>query len=66
MLPICRNYSEGLPNLVEQFQQRLHKHTAQSLSVIQDKLNANREEIIDRIDMINQYYNARNLSSAAI
>lgn len=45
---------EGLPNLVEQFQQRLHKHTAQSLSVIQDKLNANREEIIDRIDMINQ------------
>lgn len=45
---------EGLPNLVEQFQQRLHKHTTQSLSVIQDKLNVNREEIIDRIDMINQ------------
>jgi len=45
---------EGLPDLVEQFQQRLHKHTTQSLSVIQDKLSANRDEIIDRINMINQ------------
>ncbi len=45
---------EGLPDLVEQFQQRLHKHATQSLSVIQDKLSANREDIIDRIDMINQ------------
>lgn len=45
---------EGLPDLVEQFQQRLHKHTTQSLSLIQDKLSANREDIIDRINMINQ------------
>lgn len=45
---------EGLPALVEQFEQRLQKHTTQSLSVIQDKLYASKEEIIDRIVLINQ------------
>lgn len=45
---------EGLPALVEQFQRRLHKHTTQSLSVIQDKLNHARDDILERIDRINQ------------
>ena len=45
---------EGLPALVEQFEQRLQKHTMQSLSVIQNRLEADREEITDRIAIINQ------------
>ena len=45
---------EGLPALVEQFQRRLHKHTTQSLSVIQVKLNHARDDILERIERINQ------------
>jgi len=44
---------EGLPKLVKQFQQRLHKHTTQSLGVLQDKLERSREDIIERIERIN-------------
>ncbi len=45
---------DGLPALVEQFERRLQKHTTQSLSVIEHRWNAARDEIIDRIGAINQ------------
>jgi len=46
--------SEGLPALVEQFAERLNKHTTQSLAHIQTKLDDEKEEIAERIERINQ------------
>lgn len=45
---------EGLPNLVEQFTTRLNKHATQSLARIKTKLESEREDILERIDIINQ------------
>lgn len=45
---------DGLPNLVEQFIERLNKHATQSLARIRTKLESEREDIIERIDVINQ------------
>jgi len=44
---------EGLPNLVEQFIERLNKHATQSLARIKIKLESERDDILDRIDTIN-------------
>jgi len=45
---------EGLPNLVEQFVERLNKHATQSLASISAKLESERDEIVERIDIINK------------
>ncbi|WP_119395078.1 ATP-binding protein [Salinibius halmophilus] len=45
---------EGLPELVEQFKERLNKHTGQSLAHLQGSLHDEREHIADRIEQINQ------------
>ncbi len=45
---------EGLPKLVEQFVERLNKHATQSLARIQQRLESEREDIMERIDTINQ------------
>ena len=45
---------EGLPSLVEQFVERLNKHATQSLARIRQKLSAQREDILERINTINQ------------
>lgn len=45
---------EGLPNLVEQFKERLNKHATQSLARVKTKLESEREEILERIEIINQ------------
>lgn len=45
---------EGLPALVEQFIQRLNRHATQSLAQIRTKLESEREDIIERIGIINQ------------
>ena len=45
---------EGLPNLVEQFTTRLNKHATQSLARIKTKLESEREDILERIGIINQ------------
>lgn len=45
---------EGLPRLVEQFIERLNKHATQSLARIHQRLDSERDDIIDRIDTINQ------------
>jgi uncharacterized protein YPO0396 len=44
---------EGLPALVEQFRERLNKHATQSLARIKTKLDAERDDILERIDTIN-------------
>ena len=44
---------EGLPALVEQFRERLNKHATQSLARIKTKLDAEREDILERIKTIN-------------
>jgi len=49
-----RLQSEGLPALVEQFVERLNKHATQSLARIKSRLDSEREDILDRIDVINQ------------
>ena len=46
--------SEGLPNLIEQFRERLNKHATQSLARIKTKLESEIEDIRERIDTINQ------------
>lgn len=46
--------TEGLPALVEQFRERLNKHATQSLANIKNKLDAEREDILERIDVINE------------
>jgi uncharacterized protein YPO0396 len=45
---------EGLPALVEQFKERLNKHATQSLARIRQKLDAERDEILERTDIINR------------
>jgi len=45
---------EGLPQLVEQFVQRLNKHATQSLARIRQRLDSERDDIVERIDTINQ------------
>ncbi len=49
-----RLVSEGLPALVEQFVERLNKHATQSLARIKSRLDSEREDILERIDVINQ------------
>ncbi|OOR99509.1 hypothetical protein B0186_07785 [Canicola haemoglobinophilus] len=44
---------EGLPNLVEQFKQRLNKHTTQSLARLQNQFESEFERIRERISKIN-------------
>lgn len=44
---------EGLPELVDRFRERLNKHATQSLARIKTKLDSEREEILERIDTIN-------------
>ncbi|VAW46689.1 FIG007317: Chromosome segregation protein SMC-like [hydrothermal vent metagenome] len=45
---------EGLPRLVEQFTKRLNKHATQSLARIRQRLDSERDDILERIDTINQ------------
>jgi len=45
---------EGLPELVEQFNKRLNQHTTQSLAGIRSRMDSEREEITDRITIINE------------
>ncbi|WP_062263914.1 ATP-binding protein [Endozoicomonas arenosclerae] len=45
---------EGLPVLVDRFQERLTRHTTQSLAAISQKMDSEREEIEERIRTINQ------------
>lgn len=45
--------TEGLPVLVDQFRERLNKHATQSLANINNKLSAEREDILERISIIN-------------
>ncbi len=45
---------EGLPALVEQFQERLTKCAMQSLASIRSSMDSEREEINDRIETINR------------
>lgn len=49
-----RLQTEGLPALVEQFVERLNKHATQSLARIKSRLDSEREDILDRIGVINQ------------
>lgn len=45
---------EGLPLLVEQFVQRLNKHATQSLARIKQRLDSERDDILERIETINR------------
>ena len=45
---------EGLPELIDQFKQRLNKHATQSLARIKTKLESEREDILERIETINR------------
>lgn len=44
---------EGLPELIDQFKERLNKHATQSLARIKTKLESEREDILERINTIN-------------
>lgn len=44
---------EGLPALVEQFKERLNRHTTQSLARIRSTIDSEREDIHERIETIN-------------
>ena len=46
--------TEGLPELIDQFKERLNKHATQSLARIKTKLASEKEDILERIDTINQ------------
>lgn len=46
--------TEGLPQLVERFKERLNKHATQSIARIKTRLDSEREDILERIDIINQ------------
>jgi len=46
--------TEGLPELIDQFKERLNKHATQSLARIKTKLESEREDILERINTINQ------------
>ncbi|AGP82742.1 hypothetical protein I533_13910 [Alteromonas mediterranea MED64] len=45
---------EGLPELIDQFKERLNRHATQSLARIKTKLESEREDILERIDTINR------------
>lgn len=45
---------EGLPALVESFGERLNKHATQALARIMTRLEAEREDILERMDTINR------------
>lgn len=45
--------NEGLPELVERFRERLNRNATQSLAQIRQAIDAEREDIRDRIDTIN-------------
>ncbi len=45
---------EGLPHLVEQFIERLNKHATQSLARIHQRLDSERDDIVERINTINR------------
>jgi uncharacterized protein YPO0396 len=45
--------AEGLPALVEQFKERLNRHTTQSIATIKSRIDAEREDISERIETIN-------------
>jgi len=45
---------EGLPDLVERFVNRLNNHATQSLAQIKNKLDSERDDIHERIDIINR------------
>ncbi|WP_250657085.1 ATP-binding protein [Alkalimarinus coralli] len=45
---------EGLPELIDQFKERLNKHATQSLARIQQSLQSEREDILERIGTINR------------
>lgn len=44
---------DGLPELVDKFKERLNKHTTQSLAGLRQRILNEHEEIIDRIETIN-------------
>lgn len=46
--------TEGLPELIDQFKERLNKHATQSLARIKTRLESEREDILERMDTINQ------------
>jgi len=46
--------TEGLPELIDQFKERLNKHATQSLARIKTRLESEREDILERIETINQ------------
>lgn len=46
--------NEGLPQLVEQFVERLNKHATQSLARIRQRLDSERDDIMERIEIINR------------
>jgi len=46
--------AEGLPALVDKFKERLNKHTTYSLAGIKSRIDAEKEEISERIDVINR------------
>lgn len=46
--------TEGLPELIDQFKERLNKHATQSLARIKTKLESKREDILEKIDTINK------------
>ncbi len=46
--------TEGLPELIDRFKERLNKHATQSLARIKTKLESEREDILERIDTINR------------
>lgn len=57
-VPVYINYfneliSEGLPELVEQFKERLNRHTTQSLAGLREKIESERDDIRARIELIN-------------
>ncbi|MGL6160765.1 ATP-binding protein [Microbulbifer sp.] len=45
---------EGLPVLVDQFRERLNRHTTQSLAGIREKILSERDDIRERIEVINR------------
>lgn len=46
--------TEGLPELIDQFKERLNKHATQSLVRIKTRLESEREDILEKIDTINK------------
>ena len=49
-----RLVAEGLPALVEEFRARLNHHATQSLAGLREKIESERDDIRERIDVINQ------------